>query len=363
MTIFRSLISRLRRSILLKFVAGASLALVFSLPTLSQPPTRDKFLWPFSSTSPWNMPIGSGAIYIPANIQKAQSAGADLEYLFKLKEGDPLRDLYEPGAWGVGRCTGTTLVGIAPMPIPDDLIVSDATNVPYDTPNNASAFLLPDGKTLVQIGPLARCQQGGSLYGFHYYKDEDIYGDGLGGSHFGSGLSAIGGSIRKGELISEQPIQHALKVVIWGEKYFYYSQEIPGKRWPASLADNNAPNQYHGKNPALVQGTLLAILPNVTEESLNLQTPPAKKLFHALQDYGAYVADDAGWDCHYFGVEKGALEEFHDTYGYDFISTSGDFYEDFMKLFQALYVVDNNGPDSVGGGGTPRVALAPPIGN
>lgn len=89
MTIFRSLTSRLRRSILLKFVAGVSLALIFAMPTLSQTPTRDKFLWYFSSTSPWNMPIGSGAIYIPANIQKAQSAGADLEYLFKLKEGDP----------------------------------------------------------------------------------------------------------------------------------------------------------------------------------------------------------------------------------------------------------------------------------
>ena len=32
-----------------------------------------------------------------------------------------------------------------------------------------------------------------------------------------------------------------------------------------------------------------------------------------------------------------------------------------MKLFAALHVVDNNGPDSIGGGGTPRVPLAPPF--
>jgi len=28
-----------------------------------------------------------------------------------------------------------------------------------------------------------------------------------------------------------------------------------------------------------------------------------------------------------------------------------------------LHVVDNNGPSSIGGGGTPRAPVAPPIGN
>ncbi len=363
MSVYQPLTSHWRSRLLI-FVVSVVLALVLgSMATSGKTVTRDKFLWPFSATSPWNMPIGSRARYVPANIQKAALADADQEYFFKLKKGDPLRELYEPGAWGEGRCKGTKAVGISPLPIPDNLIVPDATSKPYSTPNNASAFLLPDGKTLVQIGPLARCQKGGPLYGFHYHRDEDIYGQGIGGSHFGSGLSGIGGSIRKGELISKQPIRHALKVVIWGEKYLYYSKEIPGKRWPAELADGKAANQYHGKNPALVQGSLLAIPPRLTEASLKLQTYPGKKLFHALQNYGAYVVDDAGWDCHYFGVEKGVLEEFRKTYGYNFSGKSGTFYEDFMKLFQALSVVDNNGQKSVGGGGTPRVVLAPTIGN
>jgi len=45
--------------------------------------------------------------------------------------------------------------------------------------------------------------------------------------------------------------------------------------------------------------------------SLKLQTPAGKKLFQALQNYGAYV-DDAGWDTH-FCMEKG-LEEFRATW-------------------------------------------------
>ncbi|NMG08155.1 hypothetical protein DP117_15140 [Brasilonema sp. UFV-L1] len=366
--------SRKRLSYTVAFVASVITALLigcFATPSFSSetsiPSTRHKYLWPFASTSPWNMPIGSNARYISANFARAAYAGADREYFFKSKDenpwnGYPWREVYAPGAWAEGRCTGTKSLDNTWLPIPDDLIIPDATNNPYHTPNNASAFLMPDGKTLIQLEPLARCQKAGPVYGWRY-PNVDIYGDGIGGAHFGSGLSSIGGSIRQGELISKQPIHHALKVVIWGEKYLYYSGSNPGYRWPADRADSNAANQYHGKNPSLVQGTLLAIPPNVTEENLNLQTPAAKKLFHALQDYGAYVVDDAGWDSHYFAVEQGVTEEFRKAFGYDFEGSSGLFYEDFMNLFQALYIVDNNGPDSIGGGGTPRVALAPPIGD
>jgi hypothetical protein len=325
--------------------------------------TRDKFLWPFSSTSPWNMPIGSGARYIPANITKAGYAGADEEYFYKLKSSDPLRPVYAPGSW-TKRCADKSTQSMQiSLPIPDDLIIPDATTNPYSTPNNVSAFLLPDGKTLVQISPLTRCQRGGAIYGWRYFPNIDIYGQGIGGSHFGSGLSAIGGSIRKGELTNNEPIRHALKILIFAEKYLYYSQARPGYRWPADRADNYAAQRYHGKNPSLLQGSLLAIPPKVTVNSLKLQTTAGKKLFRALQDYGGYVVDDAAWDAHYLAVEKGVLEEFAASYGYNFSDKNGAFYDDFMKLFPALQIVDNNTPKSVGGGGKRRVPLAPPIGN
>lgn len=327
------------------------------------PTTRDKYLWPFAPTSIWNLPIGSGARYIPANIGKAPYAGGDEEYFYKVNSDDPLRPVYAPGSW-TKRCADkkTKSMGIS-LPIPDDLIIPDARIKPKSTPNNVSAFLMPNGKTLVQISPLTRCQSGGPIYGWRYFPDSDIYGDGIGGAHFGSGLSSIGGSIRKGELTNNEPIRHALKILIFSEKYLYYSQSLPGYRWPANRADNYAAKRYHGKNPALVQGSLLAIPPKVTESSLKLQTPAGKKLFHALQDYGAYIVDDASWDAHYFAVEKGVLEEFDSTYGYKFTGREGKFYDDFMSLFQAMYIVDNNTPKSIGGGGKRRAPLAPPIGN
>ncbi|MFD2270369.1 hypothetical protein ACFS07_02445 [Undibacterium arcticum] len=34
---------------------------------------------------------------------------------------------------------------------------------------------------------------------------------------------------------------------------------------------------------------------------------------------------------------------------------------DMQRLVQALYVVNNNSPTSIGGGGTPRQPLAPPL--
>lgn len=353
---------RLRLGFFVTLAGFITTIVLMCSPVSSQIPTRDKFLWPFSSTSIWNMPIGSGARYIPANIQAARTLGVDQEYFYRVNPTDPLRPVYTPGSW-TNRCSGTQSMNTS-LFVPDNLIVPDATTNPYNTPNNASAFLLPDGRTLVQLEPLARCQPGGPIYGWRYFPNVDIYGQGIGGAHFGSGLSSIGGSIRKGELIGNKPIRHALKILLWGKNYLYYSNSVRGYRWPADRADSQAATTYHGTNPSLVQGTLLAIPPTVTVTSLNLQTPGAKKLFYALQNYGAYVVDDAGWDAHYLAAEKGVANEFSATYGYRLSGQQGQFYEEFMRLAQALKIVDNNAPDSVGGGGNQRRApLAPPIGN
>lgn len=328
---------------------------------------RDKHIWPFACDSIWNMPIGANAKYVDAQIG-SKGAGVDTDWFITTKESDPVVPTYMPGGWSSGRCTGTTPQQQAqwhsqaaqPLNVPEDLIISDARQ--GFTPNNSSAFLMPDGKTLVSFNVTARCEQGGSLYGV-WFGQQDIYGDGINGGHGGSGMSSVGGSIRKGELLNDDPIRHALKIVIWG-KWLHYnpSSPTPGHRWPARMADSGAPNQYQGSNPALVMGSLLAVPPNTTAKSLGLTTKAGKKIFQAMQDYGAYVVDDSGWDYNYLCLDRSAEEEYEAVTGQHF-NYDQALQGDLTKIIGALKVVDNNEPNSIGGGGTPRQPLAPPIGN
>lgn len=236
----------------------------------------------------------------------------------------------------------------------------DATD--NETPNNAAAFLLPDGRTLIQVNPLTRDRYGGPIFGWRA-ATEDIYEEGIGGGHGGSGLSSIGGTLRLGELTGDEPIRHVLKVNLEGEKYLSYANGPDGGagfRWPATRADSYANEElYGGQVSELTMGALLAIPPDATPESLGLQTAAGRKLFYAFQDYGAYVADNSKWDTHAIAVEQGVSNEFEEAYGYDFENTESDFHDDYMTLFSELHVVANNSLNNIGGGGTPRAPLAP----
>jgi hypothetical protein len=327
---------------------------------------RDPLAWPFASNSIWNMPIGANAQYEDVDIG-SRGVGVDTDWFIVTKESDPLVPTYLPPTFGEGRASGTTPQPQAqwhpelgePIHVPSDLIIPDAVTSggSYFTPNNSSAFLSPDGKTLDQFNVTARTQADAPLYGYRVGK-QDIYGNGTYGGHLGSGMSSIGGSIRKGELLNDQPIHHALKLDIWG-KYLHYdsSDPTPGYRWPAALADGGAPSQYQGANPALEMGSLLAIPPSVTAESLGLTTTAGKKLFQALQNYGGYIVDDSGFDYNYLCVEHDAEQEYKATTGHA-ISDDAGLNTDFNKLIGAVAVVNNNGSTSVGGGGTPRRPLA-----
>jgi hypothetical protein len=70
-------------------------------------------------------------------------------------------------------------------------------------------------------------------------------------------------------------------------------------------------------------------------------------LARALQDYGAYIVDRAG--AFAFNAEPSAE------------SLLSSMRNDLNKIRAQLRVVTNNGPSSVGGGGTPRVSPAPAL--
>ncbi|MEL7501588.1 MAG: calcium-binding protein [Cyanobacteria bacterium J06554_6] len=323
--------------------------------------SRDPLVWPFSTGSIWNQPIGSEAVYVDAQLQAAPYLEADIDYFYVLDGDDPLRPVYALGGWSAGRSTGVLYQGIA-LPIPDTLMVADANY--RRTANNSAAFLMPDGRTLVQVNGLTRDQPEGPVYGWRA-ADEDIYGAGIQGGHAGSGLSSIGGTLRRGELTGPDPIRHALKINLFGEAYLAYTKGTGGglgNRWPATKADAYvSPERYGGTLPGLMMGTLLAIPPDVMADQIGLQTEAGHKLFAALQDYGAYVADNTNRDAHAIAVQSGVPDEFIAHYGYPLETPDQPFYQDVMALFQALHIVDNNAPDRVGGGGVPRAPLAPPL--
>ncbi|WP_319423574.1 hypothetical protein [Pleurocapsa sp. FMAR1] len=348
---------------------GGSGTLTASTPSTSSqtffPKTREAWEWPFATESIWNLPLGSNAVYQPANLETGLWTSADNELLFQVSENAPLTRLYAPGSW-TNRASGTKSPTGNPadeiyIRFPKDQLVADAS--PSSTPNNVASILQPDGETVVAVAPLARTKPGDSVYGW-YYGEENIYGTGITGAHGGSGLSGLGGSIRLGELSDSEPIRHALKINVWADKYLYYdnADKTPGYRWPAYKADNYAADNYGGTNANFEMGSLLAIPPNVTPEQLGIESLPALKLFYALQDYGTYVVDDTAWNVSAFNLQQGVEEKFEQTYGYTYSTNdqNSQWFQEYYALVESLHLVTNNRPTAIGGGGdTRRAPLAP----
>lgn len=342
--------------------------------TTTPPPTRDPLRQPFASTSIWNMPIGSGAQYVPANLPALPggSTGARVPQVddepLVLTPTAPLTPiLASPGGWGGNRCV-TNPTTLATVPIPANYVL------PSDNKNQSAAFLAADGRTVVQTQPLARCAAGGPATSYVRYPDQDIYGPGIQGSHGGSGMSALGGSIRVGELRpGQQGPRHALKINLYARGELGQCASRPECfRWPAVKSDSYAVGWYGSvggnTNTAMRMGALLAIPPSVNINALGLTTVPGKQIAWTLQNYGAYVVDDTYGPSFAFNAENGPggnmRTQFRADYGQDFevyASSTNAWGRDVQRLRQALQVVNNNGPDAVGGGGTPRQPLLPEL--
>jgi hypothetical protein len=341
----------------------------------AQEEVRNPFKQPFSSTSIWNMPIGSGAVYVHAGIERAMAKGMTIdEDLIVLTPDVPQIEIFTNYAgWNrnKSRCEpeGDLLFS---APIPDNFVVSPEK---WDglTPNSGLAVLMPDGRTIKQTQPFARCKTGKPATSQYMFGDEDLYGEGYYGAHGGSGLSAIGGALRLGELLPESgPIQHVLKVNLFGQKNFYYDNETKGFRWPAKAADSYAEKNY-GKaqtQPVVEEcrmGALLALPPFIDLDSLGFETVPGRRLAEAFRDYGAYVVDDTAWDVYALVTEWGpdgrVKDEFEEAWGFPIDPNSKDtpWSRDMDRIFLNLHVVVNNTKESIGGGGEPRKPLAPPI--
>lgn len=341
-------------------------------PTPSPSPSaRDPLKQPFATNSIWNMPIGSGAVYVPANLSASLSSGMpqidDERIIFKPTA--PLTAVnYSSAGWSGGNRCNATGGQLLSVPIPTNYIVSNNID------NSSAAFLMPDGRTIAQSQPLARCSAGGPATSYVTFPSVDIYGDGIAGAHGGSGLSAVGGSIRVGELRpGQQGPRHAIKVNVYAKQALYKcTTRADCYRWPATTGDSYAVGHYgtvgSNSNTAMKMGALLAIPPSINISNLGLETEPARQLAWTLQNYGAYIVDDTWGSAFAFNAENGPdgslRTQFQADYGTPFeIWSAGStaWSRDVQRLIVTLHVVNNNSPSSIGGGGTPRQPLAPPL--
>jgi hypothetical protein len=318
------------------------------------------------------MPIGENAVFVHAQLEKAMAAGMTIdEDIIVTKPEAPLTEIFTNYAgWNreKDRCPKEGPL-LFKAPIPADFTVSKE-NWDGSTPNSGLAVLMPDGRTIKQTQPFARCIAGENGTSQYMFEDMDIYGDGYYGAHGGSGLSAIGGALRVGELVHEnQTIKHVLKINVFGKKNLYYGNVTKGFRWPAKRADGYAANNYgtERKKPVNAEcrmGALLALPPFVSLDSLQFETIPGRILAQAFRDYGAYIVDDTAWDVYAIVTEWGpdgrVTNEFEKKWGFSMKQTSKEtpWSRDMDRIFMNLHIVVNNSPESIGGVGKPGVPLA-----
>jgi hypothetical protein len=302
-------------------------------------PTRDATLWPFTSNSPWNMPLGSGAQFeVSTALCTNDVAGTGMSAyinassfshpVFRANSSDPLVGIFQRKT-GQQLATIRSPAGATPSrPLPSSGWWDGHLHI-IDSP----------GRYVHEMWRAERRNDGG--WNVDYYVRNDLYGAGIAnGGTRAYGGSAIGGLIRSGELTNGIPHPVAFALPQWRQRR--------GWVWPATTEDGGGNNSYSGNVP---MGTLVAIPGNIdlTQFSPPL-SPQGLVIAQALQDYGAYDVDSSGGDFILY-VETNAAGELN-----------AQAIEDLKRLRPLLRCVTNNRSDNIGGGGTPRAPLAPPLG-
>lgn len=330
---------------------------------------------PFAASSLWYARVGIGAVYVPAGFRNDVQFTREDVCPVVLSTLSPLRRLWtysSHDAWAYtnppdSRCDEENDTGID-LPIPDSFVVPDQYP---DTPNLPGAVLMPDGETIKQFQPLTRCTTAGNVTTFDTAPPDDniVTGDGRLGAHGGSGMSSLGGVIRRADgWFTKGPTEdlgHALKLEMWAEE-FYDPASGPGGgvgyRWPAVQADAGAGASYGSTGTPVsgVQpGALLAIPPaNLAALIATLETTVGKILANTLTNFGGRIVDSTSFDAYAVATELSP----DGSIAADFLAATGEninvddstttaWARDFMRIIAALNLVSNDSEANVGGGG------------
>jgi hypothetical protein len=376
---------------------------------------RDPHAQPFDSHSVWNTPLGTSARLQDVGLGDFQTGQYHDDENFVVPRGssDELVDVINQGWWGPTPAPARALCPTANKSNTFCHCVEFGSrsgtrlSIPYNwttgtqAGNNGAAFML-NATHAVQMQPTFRCKPGSPVLAeWEQWRlspptgpvdryATSLWGPGTYGAHGGSGLSSLGGQIRRGELNETAPdIQHALSLELFAHKWYYCapSQRAKGTgpksnrstcfRWPALTADSYAVTKGHelvygGTNPYLQPGTLLAVpRPSVVSIAARLKTVVGKRILKAASTFGAYVVDDAAGS--YLGeygktninYEQGVAEEVMQNYGLILGASAhtqqGVLFDDLTLIFRGMQAVSNNGPGSIGGGGNPVAPLPVPL--
>lgn len=296
-------------------------------PPKQQPPSGKRLasLHPFSSDSPANVAIGSGAKYgstseprykgLVSAVPTINSTSWSIAVAYA-KSSDPLASLKDTKSGKSYK-----------IHIPRNARTTKGSD-------GHLSIIQPDGRTAHELYAATKISD--TEWTSTRVVETDLFSDGLKDGARASSISHLIGLIRTHE-VAERKIPHVLALGLPDESL------KNGWVWPARSEDTSN-NKYSGTVP---MGSLFAIPPDVDVTKLGL-TPEGLALAHALQDYGAYVLVRAGTAALFAEptVDQPAIERMKSDYQ--------------KKLFELLRPVTNNSAKTPGGGGTPRQAPAPP---
>jgi hypothetical protein len=296
---------------------------------------RDPALWPFAIDSPWNTPIGSGAVFSAEDSAETRDllaghaiihAGSWSLPIYVAGANDPWVRVHDEENDRDFRAQVPRAAKPDPMGDAHLLVVE---------PSHLFALEIYRARMMRDRVILARRAFRVSLTGPGMFLR-----DGKFPGVRAMDASGMGGVLRAWEL-REGRIRHALTFAL------PYARLKHGPVWPSSREDYWGFKDYTGHVPI---GTLIAMPPGVDVAALGL-TASGMALARALQDYGAYCDDSVGTD----GIEisaEGASEG---------MPQLADARKDFPVIRRYLRVVMNNAPATAGGGGVPRQPLAPGV--
>jgi hypothetical protein len=316
---------------------------------------RDPACFPFSVSSPWNTPMGTGAQFDGGGActtdlrdpsQYVDTPAAQWSHpVYLATPGDPTVAIYMGGSY---QRSIQAPAGMRPA------------DPQFSAGGDAHLHIVDPSHTVVDEMWQARPFSGDHGPGWNAsgYTRVDLYSAGVGqGGERAYGGSAIAGLVREWELRAGV-IQHAITMAI------PQAHQSPDFVWPASARDGAPASNYHGH---IGMGQLVAIPASVGTDAaghwsvdgfkraLGIQTQAGLEIALAARNYGVYLVDSSdGYNIAQTEPKGASLVAPASQQGPDGASDS-------RRIFHSLQCVTNNGAGNVGGGGARLAPAAPPL--